>query len=519
MASRVQQKRDSTADEMCKVCVEGVCTALKAEVYADSIFTWGELGFALLRQGGVKHLLLLSGSESQLQAFRGKRFDSSVIGDDTQAMLCPLTTDNAQALREHVPFLRPSPPRRGLSVGTGDRLGIATPGHIRAIAGTNVSPVLAQQSIRELARTGRSPREVLDDAMWGVLQTGYHDGFAADADHVKTINDLKLMMDVGFTMYTVDVGNLVDNPAGWADSGELAQRVAELPWQVLECTSDDCRHRYEGRHVVGAGQRGEFLLDLSARDVLRAAAKYGLALAQILLLYRHLVSRCPRERYAFEVAVDETDTPTSAAEHFFVAAELKRLGVRWESFAPRYCGEFYKGVEYVGNMARFRSEFSKHVTISEHFGGYKLSLHSGSDKFSIYPVVAELAGNTIHLKTSGTSYLEALRIVAGADPAFFRELIAFIRQCYEQERADYHVAAELTKVDVSRLRDEDLPLALDQPDTRQVCHVTYGAVLTARDGHGRPLLRDRLMEVVSTNEQIYYRQLEEHFRRHFNAFV
>ena len=412
----------------------------------------------------------------------------------------------------------PSLPGTGLSVGTGDRLGMATPGHVRAFKGINASPVLAQQSIRELSRTRRSPHEVVDDAMWGVLQAGYRDGFGADADHVKTIDEMNLMLDVGFTMYTVDPGETVDDAVAGVDPGELSERVAALPWHVLESTEEDCRRRYAGRSIAISGYRGGFLLELGVQDVLQAAAKYGHALARTVTLYRHLASRCPRDRYVFEVAVDETDTPTNAAEHFFVASELQRLGVRWESLAPRFCGAFFKGVDYVGDPAQFRSEFNKHVKIAEHFGGYKLSLHSGSDKFSIYPIVAELAGDAVHIKTSGTSYLEALRVVASVDPALFREILA--RRRYDEERIEYCVGADARKVvDVDRLRDEDLPLALDQPDTRQVCHVTFGAVLTSKGRDGRPFLRDRLVKVVSDNEERYYRLLEEHFRRHLSAFV
>jgi hypothetical protein len=160
------------------------------------------------------------------------------------------------------------------------------------------------------------------------------------------------------------------------------------------------------------------------------------------------------------------------------------------------------------------------VTIADHFGGYKLSLHSGSDKFSIYPIVAELAGDAVHIKTSGTSYLEALRVVAGVDPALFRRILAFAKRCYEKERVDYSVSADLTKVvDVDDLRDADLPLVLDQPDTRQVCHVTYGAVLTEKGPDGRTVLRDQLAELLNQNEERYHRLLEEHFRRHLSAFV
>lgn len=519
MASRVQYTQDRAVEEKLQGQIKRACVALEAGLCADSVTAWGELAFALVRHRRDGYLLLLSENEALLGGFSGDYCNIPQCGD-TRAKLCRLTGDNAKLLRDHVPFLMPIVPSAGLSIGTGDRLGMATPGHIRALQGSGILPVLAQQSVRELSRTKREPRSVVDDAMWGALQTGYRDGYAADADHLKTVNHINWMLDAGFTMYTIDPSDLVDNTAMHAETGDLPARVAELPWNALECTIDDCRRRYADRSETVAGRHGSFQLKLTPRDVLRAAAKYGRAIAHIVRLYRHLASRCSRERFAFEVAVDETDTPTTAAEHFFVASELRRLGVRWESLAPRFVGGFPKGVEYVGDLVQFRSEFRRQVLIAEHLGGYKLSLHSGSDKFSIYPIVAELAGDAMHIKTSGTSYLEALRVVASVTPALFREIVAFAKQCYGDERVDYCVGADLTKVvDVDRLRDDDLPLALDQPDTRQVCHVTFGPVLTSRGGDGRPILRDRLVSVLHANEDLYHRQLEKHLRRHISSFV
>jgi hypothetical protein len=254
--------------------------------------------------------------------------------------------------------------------------------------------------------------------------------------------------------------------------------------------------------------------------VLRAAVKYGRAIAHTAMLYRQLISRCPREQFAFEVAVDETDTPTTAAEHFYVASELRRLGVRWESFAPCFVGTFRKGVDYLGDLKQFRAEFGKHVLIAEHFGGYKLSLHSGSDKFSIYPTIAELTGDAIHIKTSGTSYLEALRVVAGAAPHLFREIITFAKQRYTEDAGDYRVGADLAEIpDLRQLRDEQLPDLLNQSDARQLCHVTYGSVLTSNGDDRRPLFRNRFFRVLQEHEEAYHCRLEAHFCRHLSAFV
>ncbi|MHB8818028.1 MAG: tagaturonate epimerase family protein, partial [Bellilinea sp.] len=122
---------------------------------------------------------------------------SGFVGDASEfegqtLQVCPLTPENAAVLRSKLPWLRPKLLGTQTSAGMGDRLGLATPGHVKAVQRTdgNIAPIFAQQSIREMTRTGRSPVQVMDDAMWGVFQEGWRSGFGADADHLKTIQDI-----------------------------------------------------------------------------------------------------------------------------------------------------------------------------------------------------------------------------------------------------------------------------------------------------------------------------------------
>src|SRR5918911_1856233 len=114
-----------------------------------------------------------------------------------------------------------------------------------------------------------------------------------------------------------------------------------------------------------------------------------------------------------------------------MALELRRLGVRWVSYAPRYLGEFEKGVDYVCDLAAFERHLALHAAIARQLGPYKLSLHSGSDKFSVYAMAAHQTRGLVHLKTAGTSYVEALRTIASLDPALFRELYGVAREQFE----------------------------------------------------------------------------------------
>ena len=433
-------------------------------------------------------------------------FEGSPAGS---RLLCPLSPGNAATLRQRLPWLRPQPLGLKRSVGCGDRLGLATPGHIRAVrqAGS-VAPILAQQSIRENARTGRTPQQVLDDAMWGVFQEGWQAPWGADADHLKTTGDVDSCVAAGYTFYTVDPGDHVDNEAHTAPADLLADKFAALPWARLDDTPEAMRQRYLDRDF----EIEDLVLAFSETSLARAAAKYGTALGHAGLMFRHLAAAMGDRAFEFEVSVDETETPTSPLEHYFVASELRRLGVRWVSLAPRYVGRFEKGVDYIGDLGQLDAELAQHAAIARTMGPYKLSIHSGSDKFSVYPLFVRHAGELVHLKTAGTSYLEALRAIAQVDPGFFREILELARARYEEDRATYHVSAELGKVPPpDELADDELAGVLDQFDGREVLHVTFGSVL---DRYG-----DRLRETLDAHEEAHYAALEAHFQRHLAPFA
>jgi hypothetical protein len=463
--------------------------------YARSRVTVGGTTYFLIRSSEGKRLVVLGDTGG----FQGQR-----RGD---ALLCPLSARNAAALRKRLAWLEPQVLGLRKSMGCGDRLGLATPGHVRAVRCYDLAPIFAQQSIRENARTGRSPQQVLDEAMWGVFEEGWRAPWGADADHLKTTADIDVCAAAGYTLYTIDPGDHVDNDAHAAPAATARAKVQALPWDGLEDTQPDMEDRYLTKvFQVGTGQ-----LVFDRETLWRAAAKYGAAIAHTVRMYRHLAEVMGDRDFELEVSVDETETPTSPLEHFFVASELRRLGVSWVSLAPRYVGRFEKGVDYIGDVHEFDSELATHAAIARSLGPYKLSLHSGSDKFSIYPSFARLAGDLVHLKTAGTSYLEALRAIAGVDPSLFRDVLAFARGRYDEDKATYHVSAQLAKVPLPQaLPDEGLASVLDQFDARQVLHVTFGSVL---DRFG-----SRLVAVLTEHEDAYYAALETHFIRHLAPF-
>ncbi len=161
-----------------------------------------------------------------------------------------------------------------------------------------------------------------------------------------------------------------------------------------------------------------------------------------------------------------------------------------------------------------------HAALARRFGPYKLSLHSGSDKFSVYPIAARLAKGLVHLKTAGTSYLEALRTVAAVDPAFFRSIYAFARERYDTDKASYHVSAELRKAPLAAdVPDADLPGLLEQFDAREILHVTFGSVLKELGPDGALRFKDRLFSLLRSSSEAYAANLERHFVKHLRPFV
>jgi tagaturonate epimerase len=429
----------------------------------------------------------------------------------------PRSPRNAAALRKHLPWLRPGPLGLRTSAGFGDRLGLATPGHVRALraVGGALAPVFAQQSIREMTRTGRTPLEVMDDATWGMFAEGWREGSGADADHLKTTADVDACLAAGFSLFTIDPGEHVDSAADSAEAAALRGKLPGLPWGDLADSEADLRRRYLGRSFAVEHLKIEF----DETTLLRAAVKYGRAVAHVARMFRHLKQAAGARLVELEVSVDETETPTTPAEHYWVASELLRLGVAWVSLAPRFVGRFEKGVDYIGDPAALERDVAAHAAIARQLGPYKLSLHSGSDKFSVYPIAARLTKGLVHLKTAGTSYLEALRTVAALDAALFREIYAFARERYDTDKASYHVSAELGRAPAADLAEPELPGLLEQFDAREILHVTFGSVLKEVGRDGRPRFKDRLFALLRSQPEAYAAHLERHFTRHLRPFV
>ena len=493
---------------------------LQPEIYPNSIQRLNGRFFFIGREGLDKYLYILSLDEglTNFEKFQGDIPERDQFEARAEIKRCPLNHHNAKVVQALFDFTRPILIGMQNSIGLGDRLGLANPAHIRAVAGTPIKPLLAQQSIRELDRTERKPEEVMDAAIWAVFQEGYKDGFGADADHLKTTDDIDIMMATGFTMFTIDPSDYVVNEADFLPVQELEIRVKQLPWPELSDTMDQCLHRYEGR-VIDIDEA--FVIQPTREDILRALTKYGRVIAHTLKMYRHLKTRYRDNRTEIELSVDETESVTQPFEHYLVVNELTRLGVKLVSLAPRFVGDFEKGIDYKGNLNVFKKEYQKHLVIARKLGGYKISLHSGSDKFSVYDVIGSLKEQgVVHIKTAGTSYLEALKTVAKNEPDLFREILDFSRDIYHTEKVTYHVSADINRVPRGIDCENDVLLQLlSLNDTRQVLHVAFGKVLTSKRENGNFLFKDRILNCLKVNEEDHYTFLTNHMKKHIQPFL
>jgi hypothetical protein len=408
------------------------------------------------------------------------------------------------------------------SFGFGDRIGVATPGHIEAMkrAGAGIAPIFAQQSIREMARTGRTPVEVIEAAVTGIKHGNWTQPSGADADHLKTPGDVDVTLAAGFTFYTIDPSEYVDAKTDDYDERLLRERYASVRSAIRWHTT------YLNRRVPIFDGRS-FTID--ERAVMRCAVKYGRAIQHAISLAQYIrdVNRAAEREFELELSIDETPQPTSLAEHFIIADQFREHGLTLVSLAPKFHGDFEKGIDYKGDLVEFERSLNDHAYLARELGPYKLSLHSGSDKLSLYPILARATNGCFHVKTAGTSYLEALRVVARHDGSLFRQIVDTARRHYDRDKATYHVTAdirslpgvddcnktaELEKIYLGHWSEVAPERGFTEPG-RQVLHCTFGTIL--QDPNLGPAIRQMLLNHAA----IYTEILAEHFERHLQSLT
>ncbi len=294
------------------------------------------------------------------------------------------------------------------SFGLGDRFGRQGKAQLQALLaakadGVNIVPVW-NKSHREHTIMGTRPEQTYKAAEEAVKTLGWQDSFYVDADHIQITNVDLFIASSNF--FTIDIADSIGRNAEDDKINDFLEKFS----------------KYLGSLTIPGIDEP---LNVNENQLSSIAHKYLKAIEEAGSIYRHIQSVKGKDNFITEVSIDETDTPQTPAELFFILAAIADQDIPAQTIAPKFTGSFLKGIDYIGDIEQFAKEFEQHLAIIsfavKEFGlpeNLKLSIHSGSDKFSLYkPINKALkkydAG--LHIKTAGTTWLEELTALASAD--------------------------------------------------------------------------------------------------------
>ncbi len=402
------------------------------------------------------------------------------------------------------------------SFGVGDRFAHQAKAHLAAFQmlaknGVHVAPVW-NKSNREHTFIGSEPQSVFDAAQAAVKELGWDQSWHIDADHIN-LNTVDRFMSCS-DFFTIDVADSIGKPAAAKDVHAFLVRHPELVGSlaVPDVSSP---------------------ITTTQTEVERVVSKYLLAVQDAGKIYRHIVAAKGEDKIIAEVSMDETDLPQTPPELLIILALLADEKVKLQTIAPKFTGRFNKGVDYVGDLVQFGKEFNDDLAVIAYAvkqyglpGNLKLSVHSGSDKFSIYPIIRKALAGTgagLHIKTAGTTWLEELigLAEAGGDGLVLaKEIYAYALEHVDELCAPY---ASVIDIDRSKLPAADIVNGWTGPqlasalrhipghpefnaNMRQLLHVSFK--IAAKAGK-------RYTDLLKSNEAIVAKQVTENiFERH-----
>lgn len=407
------------------------------------------------------------------------------------------------------------------SIGVGDRFTYQGKAQLRAImraneTGLNITPVW-NKSNREHIYVGTVPADTRKEADDAVKALNYTGAYFVDADHINltTVSKYVEMSD----FFTLDVASFIGKESG----------KEEVDVFVASC------EKYLGELQIPGIEKP---LHITKELLCKIAAKFLAATQHASEIYAYLLQEKGEDNFITEVSMDEVETPQTPIEMLFILKMLANKGVRVQTIAPKFTGRFNKGVDYVGNLTQFAKEFEEDVLVIDfavkEFGlpqELKLSVHSGSDKFSIYPIMAEVIAKYdkgLHLKTAGTTWLEeviGLAVAGGEGLELAKKIYENSYNRQEELCAPY---ADVIDIDGSKLPTVEevnswssekyantlrhIPGHTDyNPNFRQLIHVAYK--VAAEMGKEYTNLLVKYTDVVGScvEENIYDRHLRRLF--------
>lgn len=402
------------------------------------------------------------------------------------------------------------------TLGIGDRFAHQGEAQLSAIlearkAGLEVHPVW-NKSNREHSIVKSHPRDLRAEADAAVAALAWDAPYFVDADHIglKTVD--AFLESSNF--YTIDVADFVGQPASLDAIGTFEKTLSRF-----------------GGEVRVPGLAHPLILD--GASIRATADKFLSAIGEAGRVYRH-IHKALGDHFVTEVSIDETDAPQTPLELFLILAMIAAEGIPAQTVAPKFTGRFNKGVDYRGDLARFEKEFDEDLAILSYaireFGmpeSLKLSVHSGSDKFSLYPIINRLIkkhNSGLHLKTAGTTWLEEVIGLAesgGDGLALAKEIYVGALDRFDELTAPY---APVIDIDPARLpsastvanwSSEDFVGALrhDQTnpayncDLRQLVHVAFKLAAEADERYTRALVQFRPTIARNVTENLLHRHI------------
>jgi len=407
------------------------------------------------------------------------------------------------------------------SLGVGDRFARQAAAQLRACVmaaqqGVEVVPVW-NKSNREHLIIGSEPGTTRAAADAAVKALGWKGAYHVDADHIglKTVDRFVPHAD----FYTIDVADWIGKPAGKEAIEAFTRRHPELA----------------GRLEIPGVKRP---FELGAAELERMAGKYLLAVQEAGKVYRHVAGLKGEGRFITEVSMDETDSAQTPAELLVILAALGDEGIPLQTIAPKFTGRFNKGVDYVGEVAQFEGEFAEDVAVAAFAvkryglpGTLKLSVHSGSDKFSLYGPIRRVLGQSqagVHVKTAGTTWLEeviGLAEAGGNGLALAKEVYAGALMHVEELCAPYATVIDIDRrklpsaSEVGGWNGEQFVVALRHdpkdpafnPHLRQLLHVGYKMAAKMGARYLEALAESEACVSRNVTENLYARHLKPLF--------
>jgi hypothetical protein len=328
------------------------------------------------------------------------------------------------------------------SFGVGDRFAHQASAQLKAFQmlesrGVTVVPVW-NKSNREHTFIQSHPESVWLSAEQAVKSLQWRHAWYVDADHIQIQTVDRFLPHSNF--FTIDVASFISQPVTEAEASEFARQYSSIL----------------GPHSISTKTQ----IKIAQQDLESVARQYLMAIREAGRIYKHIASQKGEGRFITEVSMDETDEPQSPTQLLIILAALAKEGVPLQTIAPKFSGRFNKGVDYVGDLGNFENEFRSDVAVlqyaAQHFGlpaNLKLSVHSGSDKFSLYPIIRKVlqeSGTGIHVKTAGTTWLEEIIGLAEAGG----EGLELAKEIYAEavDHADELCAPYASVIDIQRDR-------------------------------------------------------------------